>query len=248
MKITSSQKVKTGIFILVALGVLAITIFLIGKQKNLFSKTFPVYAEFNNVSGLQVGNFVRFAGINVGTVNDIVIKNDTTVRVNMVLQNMVKPFIKADSKASIGSDGLMGDKLIQIGPGTDSAGALTNGQIAGVNPMDMDKMMNKLGSIANDAQSLTENLSQILYKVNNGKGSLGMLLNSDQLANNLQTTVQQTNQTVNSINKAASGVSDNMDAAKHSIFFRGYFKKKEKKRIEDSIKNANKFDSSKIKG
>jgi len=243
MKISSSQKIRTGIFILIALGVLGITIFLIGKQKNLFSNTFPVNAEFNNVSGLEVGNYVRFAGINVGTVEDITIVNDTTVRVDMILQTNVKPYIKADSRASIGSDGLMGDKLVQIAPGTDSAGALKDGKLIGVTPFDMDKLATRLSSIVNDAQVITANLSGIISKVNNGNGSIGMLLNNDQLAKNLQSTVQSTNQTINTVNKAAGNISDNMEAAKHSILFRGYFKKKEKQRIADSIKNANKVDS-----
>src|SRR5882724_9214375 len=98
MKITGGQKVKTGIFVLVALGVLALTIFLIGRQKSMFTDTFSIHSNFKNVSGLQIGNFVRFAGINVGTVDNITIKNDTTVRVDIVLQTKVKPFIKSDSK------------------------------------------------------------------------------------------------------------------------------------------------------
>ena len=238
MKVSPSQKAKTGLFIVIALAILATTIFLIGKQKNLFSSNFSVYANFNNVSGLQVGNFVRFAGINVGTVSSISIVNDTTVRVSMILQKKVKPYIKADSHASIGSDGLMGDKLIQVAPGTDSAGALTTGKLLSVNPQDMDKLMNRLGAIANDAQTITSNLAGIITKVNNGSGSLGKLLNSDELANNLDETVKSTNQTVKSINQAAGGLSDNLDAAKHSILFRGYFKKKEKQHEQDSIKAA----------
>ncbi len=244
MKISSSQKAKTGIFIIAALCILGVTIFLIGKQKDLFSKNFSVSSDFNNVSGLQVGNFVRFDGINVGTVNGISIINDTTVRVSMILQKKVQPYIKADSKASIGSDGLMGDKLIEVSPGTDSAGALTNGRLMAINPQNMDKIMSKLGGIANDAQTIMSNLASIITKVNNGNGSLGKLLNSDELANNLNQTIQSTDQTVNTINKAASGLSDNMQAAKHSILFRGYFKKKEKQHVEDSIKNAKRISDS----
>ena len=82
MKTNGGQKIKTGIFVLVAIGVLLLTIFMIGRQKSLFTNTFSVYANFKNVSGLQTGNFVRFAGINVGTVSDISISNDSTVTVS----------------------------------------------------------------------------------------------------------------------------------------------------------------------
>jgi phospholipid/cholesterol/gamma-HCH transport system substrate-binding protein len=238
MKTTGTQKLKTGIFVIAALGVLAITIYLIGRQKSLFTNTFAVYANFKNVSGLQVGNFVRFAGINVGTVQDITIKNDTTVRVNLLLQTRVKPYIKSDSKVSIASDGLMGDKLIQIAPGSDSSTPLKDGQLTAVNPMDMDRLMNKLAIIADNAQVITNNLGEITGKINGGKGSLGKLLNSDDFERNINATVQSANTTVQNIGKAAAGASDNMEAAKHSILFRGYFKKKEKQRIQDSIKAA----------
>jgi len=238
MKTTGSQKAKTGIFVLVALGVLILTVYLIGRQKSLFSDTFSVYSNFKNVGGLQTGNFVRFAGINVGTVTAITIKNDTVVRVDMVLQQKVKPFIKNDSKASIAGDGLMGDKLVQIAAGTDSAGLLKDGYLPSMEPMDMDRVMKKIGMVADNAEIITGNLAEIFGKVKNGEGSLGRLLTSDRLERNLTATVQSANQTVQKIGQAASGASDNMEAVKHSFLFRGYFKKKEKKRIEDSIKAA----------
>jgi len=224
MKTTGGQKFKTGIFVLAALAVLVLTIFLIGRQKSLFTDTFSVYANFKNVSGLQTGNFVRFAGINVGTVNDITITNDTTVRVDILLQTRVKPYIKSDSKASIASDGLMGDKLIQIAAGSDTAKLLNGNQVTGVEPMDMDKVMKKISLIADNAGTITSDLAGIVGKVNSGKGSLGKLLNSDDFEKSIQSTVESTNKTVQNIGKAAGGVSDNMEAAKHSFLFKGYFK------------------------
>ena len=238
MKNTAGQKIKTGIFILAAIGVLVLTVFMIGRQKSLFTDTFSVYANFKNVSGLQTGNFVRFAGINVGTVSDIAITNDTTIRVDMLLQTRVKPYVKSDSKASIASDGLMGDKLVQIAAGSDSAKLLAGNQVASVEPMDMDKIMKKISLIADNAGDITSGLASIVGKVNSGRGSLGKLLNSDDFEKSIQTTVESTNKTVKDIGKAAGGLGDNMEAAKHSFLFRGYFKKKEKKRLEDSTKIA----------
>lgn len=238
MKTTGGQKIKTGIFVLVALGVLVLTVYLIGRQKSMFSHTFSIYSNFKNVAGLQTGSFVRFAGINVGTVSGITIKNDTTIRVDMVLQTTVKPFIKNDSKVSIASDGLMGDKLVQIAAGTDSAGQVKDGFLAAQEPMDMDKVMKKVGMIADHAEVITDNLADIVAKVNGGQGSLGRLLNSDKFEKSIENTVNSANATVQNIGKAAGGVSDNMDAVKHSFLFRGYFKKKEKQRVQDSIKAA----------
>ncbi|SJZ97467.1 MlaD family protein [Sediminibacterium ginsengisoli] len=239
MKVTASQKLKTGLFIAIAFGLLLLCIFLIGKQQNLFNSTFTVQARFKNVSGLQVGNYVRFAGINAGTVNNILIENDTTVRVDLNLQTSVQPYIRPDAVASITNDGLMGDKLVQVSPGSNMSGNLKNGdRIATVNPPDMDRMIAKATSILNNAESITGDLADIVQRVNNGEGSLGRLVSSDKLARELESTVSSTRSTMQSIKKGADGFSDNMDAAKNNFLFRGYFRRKEKERIKDSIEKA----------
>ena len=122
MKTTSGQKIKIGLFVIAGLAVLVLGIFFIGNQKSLFSATFNVHGLFKNVNGLQVGNNARFAGINVGVVDDIQIMTDSSVKVTLTLNDDVKKFIKKDAKLSIGSDGLMGDKLVVIAPG----GSTTN--------------------------------------------------------------------------------------------------------------------------
>jgi len=250
MQTSSSRKIKTGAFVLVSLLILLVLIFFIGRQQNLFGSNFTVYANFKNIAGLKVGNYVRFGGIDVGTVDNIGVVNDTTVRVDLRLKQNIRPFIKTNVVASIGSDGLMGDKLILLGPGSDSAPLVKEGgPIKAMDPADMDKLVAKLNTIADNAASLTGGLSDMVTKINSGQGSLGRLMSSDKLAKQLETTVSTTKNTVANINQTASSVKENMDAAKHSIFFRGYFKKKEKKRIADSTANANKNtpDSSSVK-
>jgi phospholipid/cholesterol/gamma-HCH transport system substrate-binding protein len=206
----------------------------------MFDKTFLIYADFKNVAGLQVGNFVRFAGINVGTVDNITIMNDTTVQVSLLLQSSVRKFIKQNATANIGSDGLMGDKIIQVSAGTPGTVMVKeNSLITGRDPLNMEQVVTKLNAITTNAESLTDNLASIVEKGNNSKGSLGRLLNNDKLARELEQTVSSTHETVQNIRKSAEGFSDNMQAAKHSFLLRGYFKKKEKQRIADSTKKAN---------
>lgn len=242
MATSTSRKIKTGLFVVISFGLLLVTIFLIGKQKNLFGDTFTTYADFKNIAGLKVGNFVRFAGINVGTVDDISIVNDTTVRVSLILQKNIKKYIKTDVVASIGSDGLMGDKLVQLGPGSNAAPLVKEGgPLKASDPADMDKMIAKFNEITNNAASLTGGLSEIVNKINTGQGSLGRLITSDKLAKDLESTVSSTRSTVSSIKQTANSVTEDMDAAKHSFLLRGYFKRKEKKHIQDSINNAKKM-------
>ena len=240
MKISQSQKIKIGLFTALGLVVLVFAIFFIGNKKNLFSSTFTVYGMFRNVSGLQVGNNVRFAGINVGVVQDINIETDSTVRVDVTLNSNVRKFIKSDSKLSIGSDGLMGDKLIVIAPGgiTSTQEVKNNGQLAAVNPVDIDKIIAKLTGVANNAESLTAGLSEIVAKVNSGKGSIGRLLNNDRMANDLDATVKQAQTTMKNVHTTTTTLNTDLKAAQSNFLLKGFFKKKRKKEIEDSTKKA----------
>src|SRR5258706_16439224 len=95
---TPKFKLRLGLFIAIGLGLFVITIFIIGKQKNLFNPVFKLTTTFYNISGLQVGNNVRFSGINVGTVDNIKIINDSTVRVDMIVKKEVQQFIKRIAK------------------------------------------------------------------------------------------------------------------------------------------------------
>jgi len=242
MKTNSGQKLKLGIFTFIGLLILVLAIFFIGKSKSLFNTTFNVYGVFKNVNGLQVGNNVRFSGINIGVIQNIRIVSDTAVRVDLTLNKDVEKFLKKDVKATIGSDGLMGDKLVVINPGTASAAELNNGdKVNTVNPLDVDKIIGKVTRVADNAEVLTSNLSEIVYKINHGKGSIGKLLSSDKLANDLEGTVKQARSTLKTVKKGTEGFSENMEAAKHNFLLKGFFnkKKKEAKKKQDSIKNAN---------
>jgi phospholipid/cholesterol/gamma-HCH transport system substrate-binding protein len=230
MQTTSSQKIRIGIFTLVGIAVLIAGIFLIGKKQNLFGDTFKIYGTFKNVGGLQIGNNVRFAGITVGTVEGIQIINDTTVRVDLRLQHRVAPFLKNDAVASIGSDGLMGDKLITIAPGVGGSDLLSKGEkINTVNPVDFDKIIAKITHVADNAEQITDALTGIVGEIHSGKGSIGKLLYSDTLARSIQGTVNTASQTMKAIKSGSEGFSDNMTALKHNFLLRGYYKRKEKK-------------------
>ena len=240
MKTTAGQKAKIGGFIVVGLVILFLGIFLIGNQKSMFNSTFNVYGQFNNVNGLQVGNNVRFAGINIGVVQGIDIINDTTVKVSLTIDEDVRKFIKKDAKMSIGSDGLMGDKLVIVGPGMSKSGINDGDRLIATNPLDMDKVINKLTKIADNAAVITDGLGGIVTKVNNGQGSIGRLLNSDKMAREMETTVKQAQNTMKTVHKTSNTLNEDLKAAQSNFLLKGFFNKKKKaeqKRI-DSIKKA----------
>lgn len=242
MKTTSSQKIKIGLFVAAGLAAVFLGIFLIGSQKSLFNSTFGIYGVFKNVNGLMVGNNVRFAGINVGVVESINIVSDSTVRVDLTLNENVRKFVKKDAKMSIGSDGLMGDKLVVISPGGSSSNQIVeNGEkLTAVNPLDVDKIINKLTKVADNAEALTSNLTDIVRDVNQGKGSLGKLLRNDQIAHDLATTVSSAKTTIRNANRTTVTLNEDLKAAQHNFLLRGFFKKKEKEKQRkiDSARKA----------
>jgi phospholipid/cholesterol/gamma-HCH transport system substrate-binding protein len=241
MKTTSAQKIKIGLFTIVGLGLLVIGVFLIGRQKSMFGNTFTIYGTFRNVGGLQVGNNVRFVGINVGTVENIHIISDTQARVDMRLQEKVRPYMKGNDVASIGSDGLMGDKLITISGSGEPGEAIHNGaRIATINPIDYDKTINKITRVADNAEIITSALAGIVTQVQKGRGSVGALLFNDTLAKSIEGTVSSAHQTMQAIKTGSEGFSENMTALKHNFLLRGYYKKKEKRQEKKEAKKEEK--------
>jgi phospholipid/cholesterol/gamma-HCH transport system substrate-binding protein len=231
MKTTSGQKVKIGLFTIAGIAVLVLAIFLIGNKKSLFAATFTVNGLFKNVNGLQVGNNVRFAGINVGVVQNIEIVTDSSVKVTLTLNEGLKKFIKKDAKLSIGSDGLMGDKLVVIAPGGGISNVTVSGgeQLAVVNPLDVDKIIAKFTKIADNAGDLVQGLSTMVNKVNSGKGSIGRLLNNDKMAKDLEGTVNQAKTTMANVHKTTSTLNEDLKAAQGNFLLKGFFNKKKKK-------------------
>jgi len=214
MKVTASQKIRIGIFTIVGILILVIGIFLIGKNKNMFGDTFTIYGTFNTVGGLQVGNNIRFAGIDVGTVENISLVSDTIVRVDMLLQSKIKQFLKTSSVASIGSDGLMGDKLVLIAVGGPTATLLKDGgRINTTNPLDFDKTIAKMTKVAENAQVLSGSLADISVQLSQGKGSIGRLLYTDNLAVSMEGAVNN----VKNITGSLAGVSSEIKAGRGSI-------------------------------
>lgn len=215
-------KVRLGLFVAAGFVLFAIAIFLIGRQKNLFNPVFSLSTTFYNVSGLQVGNNIRFSGINVGTVDNIRIINDTTVIVNMVVQKDVQKFIKTDGMALIGSEGIIGDRVLIITQGSSETKSVKSGQfLSSVEPVETDAIMESLDITAQNAEVISAQLIELLDDINNGKGTLGMLIRDSTMATSL-------NKTMGNLQKSSKGLNENMEAAKSNFLLRGYFRKKEK--------------------
>src|SRR5690349_3412806 len=129
MKNKTLDNTKLGLFVLLGLAFLIFSLYMIGRNRNMFGSTFTLKANFHNTNGLLVGNNVRYSGIDVGTVTRIRIVSDTSVLVTMIIDKSVKRFIKQNSIATIGTEGLMGNKLININGQSDKANPVEDGSM-----------------------------------------------------------------------------------------------------------------------
>lgn len=181
---------KLGTFVIVGILLFIITIYFVGKQQNLFGSTMHLQSRFKTVSGLKVGNNVRFSGINVGTVDEITIVTDSSVVVVLVLQKDVQKYIKTDAIASIGSDGLMGDKVLTISPGTSSTKIVREDSfITSKSAVEMEDLMKSVKTSVDNAGLITGELAKFTSSMNNGNGTLSRLMNDATLANSLSKTL-----------------------------------------------------------
>ncbi|MEP7236798.1 MAG: MlaD family protein, partial [Ferruginibacter sp.] len=242
---------KLGMFVIIGLVLFVGTIYFVGKQKNLFGSTFKLKAEFKTVSGLKEGNNVRFSGINIGTVDGIELITDTSVMVDLIIKKDVQQFIKTDAVASIGSDGLMGDKVLTISPGSGSNPVSNNAVLASKSAVEMSDVMSSLKTSVDNAGIITGQLALFSYKMNNSNGALNRLISDEAFGNSLKGTLtnlqastdqfakfttnlndgalsNKLDSTMSNLQAGTKGLSDNMDAVKHSFLLRGYFKKQKK--------------------
>ena len=162
MEKSTSQKINLAIFVILGFLLFITTVYFIGNKKDMFNKTIPISAIFNNINGLQTGNNVRFSGINVGTVKQIIILNDSVIRVDMAIEKEVISHIKKDALASIGSDGLVGNMIINIIPGKKSTEIVSAGDIIlSENKTTTDEILKTINSTSTNAKVITDNLVRI---------------------------------------------------------------------------------------
>jgi len=181
---------KVGLLVTAGLLFLVFTLYMIGKNRNLFGSTFTIKAVISNVNGLVPGNNVRFKGINVGTVQEVTIASDSGILVTMTIDKAMKPYIRKNVIASVGTDGLMGDKLININTAALPAALIEeNDTILSRKPVETDEMLRTLNTTNTNIERISKNLYEITTKLNRSE-SLWSLLSDTAVAKNLKGAVR----------------------------------------------------------
>ncbi|HJS55695.1 MAG TPA: MlaD family protein [Chitinophagaceae bacterium] len=183
------RTVIVGLFIFFGIVILLVTVLTLGGRKNAFEKHLTLNAVFNDVSGLQKGNNVWFGGIKVGTVKNVQFSGNGRIDVEMKIKKQPMDFIHKDAKVKIGSDGLIGNRLLIIYGGTAQTVTVRSGDtLQSEMPLNSAQMMNTLQESNQNLSAITSNLRSVSSKLANGEGTLGQLFTEDSLANELKAT------------------------------------------------------------
>ncbi len=228
-----SRAFRLGIFIVATLLIFAAGVFWIGKKQFLFHSTYRLQAEFQNVAGLNGGAEVRVGGIHEGTVRliQLPMRPNEKVRVLMDMAGPTRNVIKNDSVATIRSEGLVGDKFVEISFGSEQAPKVKNGDtIQGQPPLQISDLLNKTSEVLDTTKGAIDNVNQtasnlnsITTKVNQGQGSIGALINDKKIYQN--------------VNAGTNAFKEDMEALKHNFFLRGFFKERGYQSAADLKKN-----------
>jgi phospholipid/cholesterol/gamma-HCH transport system substrate-binding protein len=214
MKNTTLSNVQLGVFVVIGLAFLLGALYLIGTNQNLFGKTFELRATFYNVNGLMKGNNVRFSGIDVGTIKKVEIVSDSSVNVTMVIEDNVHRFIKKNSIATVRTDGLMGNKLVNISNAHNPSNEMAEeGDMLGsIKPVETDMMLRTLDMTNNNLLLITSDLSRITQKLRNSNSLWSLLLDTSVAQNvkhsisNIRTTTKNTAAFTNDLNSLIQAI------------------------------------------
>ena len=181
----SFSNFKLGAFVFAALAFLILLLYMIGKNRNLFGATFTLKAHFKNVQGLTPGNNVRYAGIQVGTVKKITILDDGQIEVELLIENKMKQYIRKNASATIATDGLMGNKVLNIVPLQGNADLIAPGDTLATQALPgLDNMVNTFSGTNNDLAVIAAELKNTMMRINSST-ALWELLNDSSLSRNL---------------------------------------------------------------
>lgn len=184
-----AQQIKVGIFVLAGLALFLVSVFFVGSENNIFSRTFTVAAVFRNVEGLKSGDNVWLSGVKIGTVSDVKIVSEGKVVVNLSLKDRQNQFIDTDAMASIGSDGLVGSKIVIIRPGKSGQMVSEDDTLNTVSPTDTQDLINLAKDVGENTRTLTSDLKTIASRINAGQGIVGELLNEGDVAREIRAAI-----------------------------------------------------------
>jgi len=215
-----SRAAQVGAFLLCGILLFGLGLFLIGSRQKVFSRGFEVYADFSTVEGLQTGADVRVSGLQAGELVEIQVPHRPSAqyRVKLRLDEKVHPLVRQDSIATIQTDGLVGDKFLEVDKGSDdSPPCPAGGVIAAMEPFDFSDLMQEGRGLLDTTNGTLKSANEVADNVNR---MLGQFLARDRTGKNGPAELKDT---VDSAQRAMSNIAEDSEALKHNFLLRGFF-------------------------
>jgi len=185
------------------LVVLILALYLVGSNRNLFSGNFVLKARFSNLNGLVEGSNVLYAGVQAGTVKQLEMVDDSTIELTLLLNEKISRHVHQNAVVSIGSDGLMGNKIVNIVPGKGASPLVQPGDLLAAQPLlSTNEMLQTLSSSNNNIAAISASLKTTAGKISQSK--LLQLMDDEQMAADLKATLHQARNTANGARKFTS--------------------------------------------
>jgi len=200
----TKRAITVGVFIFLALLILVVGIFTLGGQQKTFVKSIHLSAVFNDVAGLKKGNNIWFSGVKVGTISSIHFTGASQVDVNMDVDKSVQSYIHRNAGVKLSSDGLIGNKIIVIEPGSPNAPMVEDGDVLQVeNSLSTDDIMKTLQKNNENLLAITTDFKKLSRQIVEGKGLVGSLMADSTLAIRFKNIVGNLQSTTNSTARMA---------------------------------------------
>ena len=183
---THRHSVVVGLFVLIGLAILVAGVLLIGNLNKTLQHRIKIVTYFDDVNGLQKGNFIWFSGVRIGTVKSLRLSTASGVEIVMDIDEKVKEYIHKDSKVKLGSDGLIGNRILIIFGGNAKTGNVEEGDtLRFERTLSTDDLVGTLQSNNENLKAITSDFKIISRKLADGEGTIGKLLNDDSFYDNL---------------------------------------------------------------
>lgn len=184
---STKRSVIVGLFVLLGVVIFVAGIFVLGGQQKRFTKSLRIIAIFKDVGGLKVGNNVWFSGVKIGTVKRVSFYGNAQVEVDMNIEQSSQQFIRKDANASIGSDGLIGNKIVVIAGGTISHPEVEEGdRLKTAEALSSDQILATLQENNNNLLRVTNDFKEMVGNLKRGKGTVGAVLTDSVVAENFK--------------------------------------------------------------
>jgi phospholipid/cholesterol/gamma-HCH transport system substrate-binding protein len=205
----NKRAVTVGLFVAIGIVILLVGIFTLGGQQKSFVRAINVYAVFDDVAGLQIGNNIFFSGVKIGTVKKVEFYGDSKVRVQLHVEKKAQEFIRKDAKAKIGTDGLIGNKIIVIYGGSTGAEPIAGNETLIVEKaLSTEDMLATLQENNQNLIAITSDFKKVSKGLADGQGTIGALLQDDKLFKNLEATMANLQVAANNSRRLTSGIAE----------------------------------------